>query len=286
MDVLTGGSVLDSWQGKLFSVRKKWFTNGTRSSVATKTSKIRTPQKPKGNNATAPNADGMNYSCQYSTRMGLVNCSGPDRLVRVKCAAQCSYSASLYSSSSSSSSSGSFDGKCVCTTHSNKRILKFCPVSLDGDCGFSALAKAVNEVRWAQDPKHIELTAVDIREILRREVITNKSFYLEQAKQNEAFLWCLEENGGIDGFSESVVRSGMKGHWLGEKWGGMELLALSKALEITIEMFTYSADLRSIVSYERLCGGTKAYAGLLFTGPATGGHFDLLMETEDSKSSY
>eukprot|EP00182_Erythrolobus_australicus_P004274 CAMPEP_0185834196 /NCGR_PEP_ID=MMETSP1353-20130828/4698_1 /TAXON_ID=1077150 /ORGANISM="Erythrolobus australicus, Strain CCMP3124" /LENGTH=319 /DNA_ID=CAMNT_0028532585 /DNA_START=123 /DNA_END=1079 /DNA_ORIENTATION=+ len=169
---------------------------------------------------------------------------------------------------------------CGCALESNLVSVELIPIAKDGNCGFNSIATALRLSAKRTAPGNADFvyaTTQQVREALREEVSSNRAFYEELAARNAAFAFCLAESGGIDAFAAHVLRGGLDGHWLGEKWGSVELLALARALKITIEVFTQTeSEVERGISfrgYERICGGHKAFCGLLFSGPATGGHF-------------
>eukprot|EP00184_Porphyridium_aerugineum_P000254 CAMPEP_0184698704 /NCGR_PEP_ID=MMETSP0313-20130426/5218_1 /TAXON_ID=2792 /ORGANISM="Porphyridium aerugineum, Strain SAG 1380-2" /LENGTH=399 /DNA_ID=CAMNT_0027157675 /DNA_START=918 /DNA_END=2118 /DNA_ORIENTATION=- len=97
--------------------------------------------------------------------------------------------------------------------------------SFDGNCGFDTIACALTKI--LQDAKPGTATATyssdHVRGTLYHEVKANKTYYLDMAKHNVAFGVVLKETGGIDAFLKDVLIPGLDGHWLGQKWGFMEL---------------------------------------------------------------
>ncbi|KAA8493233.1 hypothetical protein FVE85_8678 [Porphyridium purpureum] len=146
----------------------------------------------------------------------------------------------------------------------------FYPTKVDGNCGFSAIASSMNMCHSTN-----KYTARGIRRELMLEVKENRALYESLGKRNAAFGMCLQESGGIDAFLNRVLDEGISGHWLGERLGDVELLALARRLKVVIEVFTFQPR-RGFRTYQKLCGGKMGYVGLLYTGPSHGGHFDLL----------
>uniref|UniRef100_A0A7S0ZJM2 OTU domain-containing protein n=1 Tax=Timspurckia oligopyrenoides TaxID=708627 RepID=A0A7S0ZJM2_9RHOD len=157
------------------------------------------------------------------------------------------------------------------------RPLRFIPIASNGNCGFIAICAGIRYVQAKA------ITSADLRVMLRDEVLNNREFYRQEAKTNEAFRYCRKAC-GTDAFCRSVVKSGSTGHWLGEKWGYMEMKALARALKVCIEMFVYDEELKLIRSFQKLDHG-RDHIGLLFSGPSDGGHFDVLLLSQYCEKS-
>uniref|UniRef100_A0A7S0ZEQ9 OTU domain-containing protein n=1 Tax=Timspurckia oligopyrenoides TaxID=708627 RepID=A0A7S0ZEQ9_9RHOD len=152
----------------------------------------------------------------------------------------------------------------------NQRLFYFFAVATDGNCGFAALAKGDGLNRRKQ------LTSNYMRTKLRNEVRSFGGYYSHEATVNDAF-GIYYSDCDSDALCESVMQKGRNGHWLGDRWGNMEILALARALGVCIELYSYDANLGGIRCYERYDFG-KQHIGLLFSGGSAGGHFDLLMK--------
>jgi len=149
------------------------------------------------------------------------------------------------------------------------RKFYFYPIDPDGSCGFTAIARGLKANGRFVTPQ-------EIRFALRTEVLSNGGFYNQQAKENEAFGYC-KKNHSAKSLAEAAIHSGHTGHWLGEKWGSMEVLAIAKNMGITIELFCFDKAMNRLRSYDLFNYG-EVYVGLLFSGYCLGGHFDLLTD--------
>jgi len=151
--------------------------------------------------------------------------------------------------------------------------LSFTPIVGNGNCGFLTLAIGANQVL----KEHY--SSFDIRRILCEEVRRNRRFYEEESTKNPSHRYHmdLEDEESFEEFEQSVLKTGWDGHWLGEKWGMLEIKSIAKALGITIDVYTFDSKSRSLRSYHQEKFG-PGFVGMFFSGIALKGHFDLLLK--------
>uniref|UniRef100_A0A7S1XFW6 OTU domain-containing protein n=1 Tax=Compsopogon caeruleus TaxID=31354 RepID=A0A7S1XFW6_9RHOD len=160
------------------------------------------------------------------------------------------------------------------TAQGQVEVFRFIPIAMDGSCGFAAVAKGVNAV------KGMKFTPDKLRLLLRDQARSTSGFFAEEMARNAAYRFCVEEGGcTLDDFAASVVRKGVAGHWLGEKWQMVEVMALARVMQIRIDVFTYDEKCRILRRHDELNTSEAQCIGLLFSGPPSGGHFDLLLPT-------
>ncbi|KAA8498364.1 hypothetical protein FVE85_5949 [Porphyridium purpureum] len=147
------------------------------------------------------------------------------------------------------------------------RTLEFRPMHSDGNCGFNAIAAAMTRHGRPID-------ALGVRTALQRELQTNRLFYRQEARINEAFRY-QRASVSTGKLITLVGQNGPNGFWLGSAWGPMEVLAIAKALGVTIELMSFDRNGTQVRSYAKYTYG-DAWIGLLFTGKHDHGHFDML----------
>lgn len=153
---------------------------------------------------------------------------------------------------------------------------------MDGNCGFQAVATGLEVLGILNES---EATHTVVRERLMFHVRDEDVFYAQQIAS-----WCQMESesvsedeawdvglDSVERFIESVTQEGMQGHWLGSMWGGLELMALSRAFGVQIEVFTYCTLKQEVKKYEEHNADGEGTVSLFFAGCASGGHFDLLL---------
>jgi hypothetical protein len=178
-------------------------------------------------------------------------------------------------------------------------LFRVYPMVMNGDCGFAAIAKGVNlhamEEAPAEDdekrrerpssrsgmshatiaflnsyrrPK--EASSQDIRRLMAEEVSANRPIY-------SAISSGLFTEPQLTTFVKSVVRPGMAGHWLGAEIGGLEFVAVARALDITLALYCFDVPSQTVRRFEEAKSENSKYEiCLFFAGPAASGHFDLL----------
>jgi hypothetical protein len=183
-------------------------------------------------------------------------------------------------------------------------LFRVIPMMMNGDCGFAAIAKAVNlhasEVSTntssatadhhrrkpvvltrnrvssgrasffgtSRRPK--EVTPREIRRSMAEEVAKNRLVYSTISSG-------IFTDSHLTAFVKNVVRPGMTGHWLGAEIGGLEFVAVARALNITLAIYCFDVLTQTVRRFEEAKSeSSKSEICLFFTGPAASGHFDLL----------
>lgn len=183
------------------------------------------------------------------------------------------------------------------------------PVVMNGDCGFSAIAKGVNIARHymsqsltPQNPSHSSsesrlrkrrfwfkrkptntkrtLQAKDIRSAMYAEIRKAKKAYL---MDSEGFGAVFSDD-DFDKLERDVGRAGIAGHWLGTVLGVFEHVLVANAMNINIFLYQFDLQRQCIRQFERAPVDNPACdVHLFFTGPAACGHFDTLIKMVDPK---
>lgn len=146
-------------------------------------------------------------------------------------------------------------------------------VPKDGNCGFSALAQGFNLLKGKT------MTADEVRWALHNEISGNKDYYESRAKDNPIFEILLSETSPED-VAASVVRRNIGGHWLGEKWGVLEIEAVARALDVAVGLFTKEGIPGGRIRQYYCSEKRETFLGLLFSGSSAGGHFDLIVRAD------
>lgn len=162
------------------------------------------------------------------------------------------------------------------------RVFQMMPVAMDGDCGFSSMARSLNFRKRDGDVGAggnaglggKEVKVKDLRQGLMDEVIANREFYEERLKWDEG-----DVDDKMEKFLKSVTKAGLLGHWLGSQLGMLEFVALARATGIWLEVFTFDVKRQKVRRFEEFKGGDIKVA-MFFSGPALSGHFDCLIERE------
>lgn len=168
----------------------------------------------------------------------------------------------------------------VTTSDETRRLFK--EVDMDGNCGFQAVAKGLKALGILRKS---EATHMVVRERLMHHVKDETVFYAQKLaswrqmedrtiSEDEAWDMGLES---VEKFLESVMQGGIQGHWLGSMWGGIELMAVARAFDVHIEVFTYCTLKHEVKKYEEHNTESAGVVSLFFAGCASGGHFDLLL---------
>mmetsp|Transcript_10901 Transcript_10901/g.29210 ORF Transcript_10901/g.29210 Transcript_10901/m.29210 type:complete len:300 (+) Transcript_10901:178-1077(+) len=199
---------------------------------------------------------------------------------------------------------------CVPVKDKSGHSLNFYPANPDGNCGFKCLAlgmtlmgaeipsgetsddcrsllsevsmnestRGTSQDRTKRRSKSCKVTGDLIRKRVRDEVVDNRAIYDAEAMRNEGFGY-LKKHCSVDMFCRSVVNTGGEGHWLGCKWGSMEIVAAARALGLCIELYTYDSETQDLRMYDFFSHG-PVKVGLLFSGAGSFGHFDLLLHAD------
>ncbi|PXF46122.1 hypothetical protein BWQ96_04128 [Gracilariopsis chorda] len=139
-----------------------------------------------------------------------------------------------------------------------------------GDCGFHAISWALLHLSGPT------LSSTDVRRKLSTHVRQNTAFYSDLLRRQGHWELADETANAVATFSRSVLMEGVNGHWLGQMWGEIELLALAKAFTVCVELYCFEVAPQQLRRYARFEEG-KRVVRLLFTGSAQAGHFDVLL---------
>lgn len=184
--------------------------------------------------------------------------------------------------------------------------MRLTPTSMNGDCGYAAILKGqVLAANPDASPPAIDARKVRAcRQAMARAVKANRDYYRERLA-----LYCDSVDTltrGVSSWESSVVRTGMGGHWLGALWGVLEIEVAARAFGVCIDMYAFDVRKQAVRCYHT-CGleqvappegagggdaaggetpglapappgeGNARRFGLLFSGPARSGHFDVLV---------
>lgn len=143
-------------------------------------------------------------------------------------------------------------------------------VPMGGDCGFQAIGWALLISGRACSQGSNDSY---IRNKVAEHVWNERAYYAAK----------VSEMGSSDGaeryvktFVKEVRKSGLKGHWLGSLWGGLEICAVARCFELCVELYAWDVGTQSVKRYWQVNEG-KEVVRLLFSGEAEAGHFDLLL---------
>ncbi|KAA8491194.1 hypothetical protein FVE85_9489 [Porphyridium purpureum] len=157
----------------------------------------------------------------------------------------------------------------------------FHPIPADGNCGFEAIAMGMNIANTGKSGKG--MSSRTVRAKLREELTQFRHFYELEAQRNAGFAVVVAMH-SIDEVCESVGRRGKNGFWLGSLWGNMELLAIARALQCTIEVYQFDTSASKFRCYDAFEYG-KPVIRLLYSGFSMGGHFDLFSVIRTCRTS-
>lgn len=122
-----------------------------------------------------------------------------------------------------------------------------------------------------------QLTAKDIRRAMADEVRDNMCHYV----QLYSGLVTAQQ---LESLGKNVERPGLGGFWFGSEAGLLEFVILSRALSVNIALYCFDVPSQSIRRFEHVhVPDAICDVCLLFTGPATSGHFDLLVPISPSE---
>lgn len=146
---------------------------------------------------------------------------------------------------------------------SDGSLLRLVCTIAGGDCGFEAIAWGI-AITQGNGPN-----CRQVRRILAQHVYSNRDVYIQA---------CGNAN-QVDEFCHNVLKTGLLGHWLGACWGALEIVAVARALHITIRVYTFDVRSQKFRCYfEEVAGpADQPPVRLLFTGDADRGHFDCLI---------
>ena len=145
---------------------------------------------------------------------------------------------------------------------------------MGGNCGFVAVSWALliagrlpgNDVsgRW-------------VRAALAAHVAAQAGFYAEKVDEARVVSGSKgEAEKSVQAFVRGVREDGLKGHWLGQMWGFLEIFAVARAFNLNVELYAFDVGSQKVRLYHQQNEGKHCVA-LLFSGQAEGGHFDLLL---------
>mmetsp|Transcript_8817 Transcript_8817/g.12871 ORF Transcript_8817/g.12871 Transcript_8817/m.12871 type:complete len:218 (-) Transcript_8817:135-788(-) len=156
-------------------------------------------------------------------------------------------------------------------TDAKGRRYKLVSIPGDGNCGFHAVAAGLNALQESGTEVDVDLdfSEGDIRKLLKKEAESAPGYYSEKLKE-----FGFEE-AELEAFLKTTMEGGMDGHWLGAQFGEVELMMIARAMGLRIEMFV--SEHNAVRCYQTHDFG-KNSVGLLYSGSADRGHFDLLLE--------
>lgn len=135
--------------------------------------------------------------------------------------------------------------------------LRLVAAKAGGDCGFEAIS---NMYLGRTDAAYIRRQT--------RQHVSSERFQYKRA--------CGGSRAEVALFCRSITRPGLKGHWLGQMWGALELVAVARALAITLIIHTFDVPTQRLRPYFEEPAGDPVVR-LLYTGSAEQGHFDALV---------
>lgn len=147
--------------------------------------------------------------------------------------------------------------------------LRFVATRAGGDCGWEAISWGLLVARGSSP------SGTRIRAFARAHVRSERTAYADACGVPEQ----------VDEFLASVTRTGLSGHWLGQTWGALELVAVARALSCTVRLYAWCPTTQGVRSYFEESAG-KDVVRLLFTGSAERGHFDVLLEEPVRKKGF
>jgi len=192
------------------------------------------------------------------------------------------------------------------------RPMRLTPTLMNGDCGYAAILKGLV---LAANPD-ADAPIIDVRKVKACRAAMAKAVRADRAYYHKRVtLYCDSVDTlkkGMAGWEASVVRGGMGGHWLGALWGVLEIEVAARAFGVCIDMYAFDVRKQAVRCYHS-CGleqvvpaadmpadGKEATSdgdeatggegsapppvlgkgrrfGMLFSGPARSGHFDVLV---------
>lgn len=149
--------------------------------------------------------------------------------------------------------------------------MELAAVPMGGDCGFQAIGWAllISGRACGQDSNKTY-----IRNKVAEHVWNERVHYA--AKLSEMGFGDDAER-RVETFVKEVRKGGLKGHWLGSLWGGLEIRAVARCFEVCVELYVWDVGTQSVKRYWEVNEG-KEVVRLLFSGEAEAGHFDLLLQ--------
>lgn len=151
---------------------------------------------------------------------------------------------------------------------------RFTATPTGGDCGFHTIAWALNAHQTGM-PTNL-LTAIDIRRKLSIHIRQDADFYTERLQTIGIASSNEEAQRSITRITDSVLQPGVHGHWLGQVWGDVELLAIARLFRCRLQLFTFDVTMQAVRRYASFNEGKRTIC-VFFSGRANAGHFDMLL---------
>lgn len=124
-------------------------------------------------------------------------------------------------------------------------------------------------------PAKRSLNAKDVRTTMFNEMRKAKKTYLADL----GCFACVFSRSDLDRLERDVGRSGLAGHWLGTVLGILEHVIVAHALNINIYLYQFDLQKQCVRQFESaIVDNADCDVYLLFTGPASSGHFDALVK--------
>lgn len=151
-------------------------------------------------------------------------------------------------------------------------VYRFMATPSGGDCGFYAIAWALNQGRKA----YAFFSPTQIRRALSAQVLQNRHFYETQVTAKYLENSHDDACESVSKFSRNILQEGRTGHWLGQMWGDLELLVVARTFNCRIQLYTFDTNGQIVRPYASFNEGKKSIA-IFFSGCADAGHFDALL---------
>lgn len=151
--------------------------------------------------------------------------------------------------------------------------------------GIAKMVSAHRRRRWASVNEaeaaaaNGEIDARDVRKAMGDEVRENMDWYVEASDG-------IVGKDRLEGIVDNCCKVGLSGFWLGSEAGVLEFVMIARALNIRLGLYCFDVKSQAVRRFEEVevgRTGGECEIRLLFTGPATSGHFDLLMKVESTR---
>lgn len=157
-----------------------------------------------------------------------------------------------------------------------RRVVELAPIPMGGNCGFVAVSWAL--LIAGRLPSN-DTSGGWVRRSLAAHVAAQPSFYAAKLVEWRVVAGGTEAAAAsVKEFGRKVGEEGIKGHWLGQMWGFLEIFAIARAFRLNVELYTFDVTSQKVRMYHQQNEG-KVTVAMLFSGQAEGGHFDLLLPT-------
>lgn len=148
---------------------------------------------------------------------------------------------------------------------------------MGGNCGFVAVSWAL--LIAGRLPSN-DTSGAWVRRSLAAHVSAQAWFYAAKLVEWRVLAGGpTEAAGSVREFVRKVGEEGLRGHWLGQMWGFLEIFAMAKAFRLNVELYTFDVASQKVRMYHQQNEG-KVRVAMMFSGQAEGGHFDLLLPTK------